>query len=281
MVMKFDYKTYNKPLYHGSKGGIEGEISVKSPNKNRENNPCDFGKGFYIGTNKEQAKGVCIEDAHPVLYTLYVDFKQIPDKNILTLNDEQWLYTILACRKKSERFANSPLANDIRKIVDSYDIVIGTIADDRMNEAIREFNQNHLTTVGLEKCLEYIDYGVQIVIKSQEKVNKIVEFLSDKPLYGFEADNVRNNLYKERAKSKSIVDEMALKYRKDGYILEEIIDKAQRGEILAKDIFPEYYQKQSNQSGDDGNQDGTESFGHKEKEEENEPHFPEYPGDDD
>ena len=36
-------------LYHGSKSGINGNIEPKSRSK------CDFGKGFYMGTESSQA----------------------------------------------------------------------------------------------------------------------------------------------------------------------------------------------------------------------------------
>lgn len=36
-------------LYHGSKSGIEGKIEPKSRSQ------CDFGKGFYMGTEPSQA----------------------------------------------------------------------------------------------------------------------------------------------------------------------------------------------------------------------------------
>ena len=36
-------------LYHGSKSGIEGKIEPKSRSQ------CDFGKGFYMGTDPSQA----------------------------------------------------------------------------------------------------------------------------------------------------------------------------------------------------------------------------------
>lgn len=35
-------------LYHGSKSGIKGEIAPLSREK------CDFGKGFYMGTEETQ-----------------------------------------------------------------------------------------------------------------------------------------------------------------------------------------------------------------------------------
>ena len=41
---------------------------------------CDFGRGFYMGTNPEQAKGLVVEDDTPVFYTLEVDFSKV-DRN--------------------------------------------------------------------------------------------------------------------------------------------------------------------------------------------------------
>ncbi len=43
-------------LYHGSRGGIDGEIQPISRVR------CDFGKGFYMGESEEQAKGLIAED---------------------------------------------------------------------------------------------------------------------------------------------------------------------------------------------------------------------------
>ena len=37
-------------LYHGSRGGLHGPIAPKSRVR------CDFGKGFYMGTDENQAK---------------------------------------------------------------------------------------------------------------------------------------------------------------------------------------------------------------------------------
>ena len=51
-------------LYHGSKGGIVGNIEPNSRIR------CDFGKGFYMGTKPEQAKTLVYHDAMPIFYTM-------------------------------------------------------------------------------------------------------------------------------------------------------------------------------------------------------------------
>lgn len=47
-------------LYHGSRGGIEGNIKPESREK------CDFGKGFYLGENPMQVRGLICGDSDPV-----------------------------------------------------------------------------------------------------------------------------------------------------------------------------------------------------------------------
>lgn len=68
-------------LYHGSRGGIKGNIQPSS----RE--LCDFGKGFYMGTNMAQAKSLVVEDANPYFYTLRLNLSKIPENRILNLTD--------------------------------------------------------------------------------------------------------------------------------------------------------------------------------------------------
>ena len=54
-------------LLHGSRGGLKGEIRPCS----REN--CDFGRGFYMGTNPNQVKGLVVSDRNPVFYELKIE----------------------------------------------------------------------------------------------------------------------------------------------------------------------------------------------------------------
>jgi hypothetical protein len=51
-------------LYHGSRGGIEGDIEPCSRLH------CDFGKGFYMGTDKQQAKSLVCNEHAPVFIWL-------------------------------------------------------------------------------------------------------------------------------------------------------------------------------------------------------------------
>lgn len=52
----------DKILFHGSRGGINEKIQPLS------RFTCDFGKGFYMGTDIMQAKGIVSNDFDPYIY---------------------------------------------------------------------------------------------------------------------------------------------------------------------------------------------------------------------
>ena len=85
-------------LYHGSRGGLCGPIAPISREK------TDFGKGFYLGTNAMQAKGLISTEADAIFYTMKLRLSEIPEDRILTLSGQDWLYTVLANRKKWDKF---------------------------------------------------------------------------------------------------------------------------------------------------------------------------------
>ncbi len=87
-------------LFHGSRGGFEGDIKPIS------RKTCDFGKGFYMGTDIMQAKEIVSNDFEPYLYTLKLKLSEIPENKILDLrkNNNKWIDIILANRRKVPDF---------------------------------------------------------------------------------------------------------------------------------------------------------------------------------
>lgn len=240
----------DKIFWHGSKGGIKGTISPNSPNKKRKEHPCDFGTGFYVGENKNQAKGVCIE-SNPVLYGLKVNFSRFNADDILLLDNESWLYTIMSFRKtEGNNFSFTKAAEKIREVVDSYEIVIGLIADDRMNEAIKRFCNGELSDKALLECLKYVKYGNQLVFKT-ERACEAIEIVSEKKIFGTEKENTRKVLFNNRESVRYVVDEMARKYRREGMFIDEIADAIEHGKIDPLSFFP----SKKSEQGNNGEQD--------------------------
>lgn len=204
-------------LYHGSRGGIIGKIKPIS----RE--ACDFGKGFYMGTNPMQAKGIVNEDSCPVFYEMKLKLSEIPEDRILRLSGSDWVFAILANRRRLDVINNSWISPYWINRLKDYDVVIGEIADDRMNEAMRRFSAYGLTDKGLEACLKSVNYGQQYVLKSQFACDK-VEILSEHEIMGQEAEQVRKYTIDRRNEGKNIVDQMSVKYMRQGKYLNEMME---------------------------------------------------------
>lgn len=179
-------------LYHGSRGGIEGPIRPSSRER------CDFGRGFYLGTNPLQVKGLVINDPAPMFYECRLKLSEIPEDRILVLSGQQWIEVVLANRKKCEEFNGLRLAKRWLEDLNNYDVVIGPIADDRMNYAIQRFSEYTLTDKALEACLSKVNYGMQYVLKTEFACSK-VEILLERDIYGSELSQIRN--YSDRMRN--------------------------------------------------------------------------------
>lgn len=118
-------------LFHGSKSGIHGAVS---PFRSRV--ACDFGQGFYLGTKKEQAKGLISLHDNATLYTCSLNLWGL---NILKLDGLAWALTVAYCRGVITEFPN--IAKYIEESILKSDIIVGAIADD---ELISVVNYSHL-----------------------------------------------------------------------------------------------------------------------------------------
>ena len=208
-------------LYHGSRGGIEGSIRPISRER------CDFGKGFYMGQSPEQVKGLVVEDTAPYFYTVKLKLSEIPEERILKLQDDNWLYTVLACRKKVKEFSELDIAKETLTRLKNYDLVMGSIADDQMNEAMTAFTNMALTDEGLKYCLQKVQYGDQYVALTDFACSKI-EIISERAMVGQELDDIRKYNSQKLKESKNTVKDAMRQYRRIGNYLDEIIEKETR-----------------------------------------------------
>lgn len=115
-------------LYHGS------NTEVKNPQILRSRRLLDFGAGFYLTSDYEQAKKWAIRttgrraEGSPVISGYHVDDKDLKNLSVLTFAraDREWLRYIAVYRTdKSAR--------------DLYDIVVGPVADDQAIRTVNDF----------------------------------------------------------------------------------------------------------------------------------------------
>lgn len=151
-------------LYHGSKKGIDGEVKPIS----REE--CDFGKGFYMGTNTLQPLTLICNENKPKFYVVEFD---ITGLNVLTIDIcMDWAMLIAYYRKEMESAKGTAIYEKYAHMLDGYDVIIGYIANDRMYTELSRFLNYTLTDAALINCLSALDLGKQYVAISERACKK-------------------------------------------------------------------------------------------------------------
>ena len=94
-------------LYHGSKNGLVGKIAPISRER------CDFGKGFYLGENFEQASTYIANSSSKYVYSF-----SLKEKNLLiekfNVNTE-WMLAIAYYRGWLTQYKSNELINNVIK----------------------------------------------------------------------------------------------------------------------------------------------------------------------
>jgi hypothetical protein len=212
-------------LYHGSRGGLDGDIKPISRAR------CDFGKGFYTGNNPQQVKGLIAEDSMPVFYELDLDLSKIQDEKILILNDYDWVCTVLANRQHAATFNTLQISKFYQDLSSKYDLIVGAIADSHMNDAIRMFASGALSDKGLFECLKRIDNGYQVVAKT-DTACKAFSIISEHDLSITEIESIRQYTAQKREEGRNVVREMIRKCRGQGQYIDEIAEHDHYGKYL-------------------------------------------------
>ena len=201
-------------LYHGSKKGIDGEIAPISRNE------CDFGSGFYMGTNTLQPLTLICNEDKPKFYTVELDMTGL---KVLTVEiGMDWAMLIAYYRKEMESAKGTPIYEKYAHMADGYDVIIGYIANDRMYTELSRFFNKTLTDVALINCLSALDLGKQYVAIS-EKACKQIKILKEEPLSQLELSLLKDMSAERRKEGIALAEEIEVKYRREGRFFDEIL----------------------------------------------------------
>ena len=201
-------------LYHGSKKGINGEISPVSRDE------CDFGRGFYMGTNTLQPLTLVCNEDKPKFYTVELDMAGL---KVLTVEiGMDWAMLIAYYRKEMESAKGTAIYEKYAHMADGYDVIIGYIANDRMYTELSRFFNRTLTDVALINCLSALDLGKQYVAIS-EKACKQIKVLKEEPLSQLELSLLKDMSAERRREGIALAEEIEVKYRREGKFFDEIL----------------------------------------------------------
>lgn len=154
-------------LYHGSNVVIE-QIDLSRSKRGK-----DFGQGFYLNKNSDQAMAMAIRatrfmnEGQPTLTCFEFDEEEAIKKGlymkIFPDYSEEWAEFVVMNRKNNSETQAHP-----------YDIVIGPIADDTVGVQIRRYIMGYISASALVEELRYRgDHAVQYFFGTPKAVETL------------------------------------------------------------------------------------------------------------
>lgn len=151
--------------YHGS------DTVVDAPKILEAKRPLDFGGGFYVTSNKEQA----------VAWAKRVAYRNNSHKHCVNiyefdLEQAEQEATVLKFEKADEKWLDFICANRSGRSIDDYDIVIGPVADDKVYRVVILFENGDIDKESALKRLKAEVLSDQILFHT-EKALRFLKFI--------------------------------------------------------------------------------------------------------
>lgn len=204
-------------LYHGSKSGIEGKIEPKSRKQ------CDFGAGFYIGTEPSQALTLICDYESAKFYIVSVATDALKVLDVPA--DIEWAMLVAYHRGRMETVKGTPFYDKYQAMTEENDLVIGSIANDRMFYVIDNFFQGSLTDEALVNSLSALEHGKQYVAVTQKGCDA-VRIEKEIPISYLEKLFMKEVSAANRVKGTSLANDICKNYRREGLYFDEILEQA-------------------------------------------------------
>ena len=206
-------------LYHGSKSGIKGPIAPISRER------CDFGKGFYMGTEPYQPLTLISDFEKSKFYVISLDMTGLRVLNVKP--DLEWAMLVAYNRGKMDEVRGTSLYEHYAAMSNGYDVVVGSIANDRMFYVLDNFFLGNITDKALVMSLSALQLGKQYV-EITEKACKQVKIEAEVELSQLERVFLRDLSESNRVKGVNLANEICRDYRREGQFFDEILREAGR-----------------------------------------------------
>ena len=204
-------------LYHGSKSGITCDIAPKS----RE--MCDFGRGFYMGTEPAQPLTLICDFEKSKFYIVSIDMSELDSIEINA--DLDWAMLVAFHRGRMDKIKGTDFYEKYSQIDADKDLVIGSIANDRMFYVLDNFFLGNITDAALVNSLSALKLGKQYVAKTQ-KACAAVRIEKEIPISILERRFLQDESDANRQKGISLANDICKNYRREGLFFDEILDDA-------------------------------------------------------
>ena len=207
-------------LYHGSKSGIEGDIAPKSRKQ------CDFGKGFYMGTEPSQALTLICDYESAKFYIVSISVDNLAVLDVPA--DLEWAMIVAYHRGRMEKIKGTPFYSKYQEMAKDKDLIIGSIANDRMFFVIDNFFIGNITDAALINSLSALELGKQYVAVTRKGCDA-VRIEKEIPISYLEKLFMKEVSEANRVKGSSLANDICRNYRREGLFFDEILDQGAGG----------------------------------------------------
>ena len=201
-------------LYHGSKSGISGPIAPISRDR------CDFGKGFYMGTDPYQPLTLISDFEQSRFYVIRLNLKGL--RVLQVRPDIEWAMLVAYNRGKMEEAKGTKLYEHYSNMADGYDVIVGSIANDRMFYVLDNFFLGNITDKALVMSLSALQLGKQYVAVT-EKACSHATIEAEIELSYLERVFLRDLSESNRIKGVNLANQICKDYRREGLFFDEIL----------------------------------------------------------
>lgn len=208
-------KSNSKLLFHGAKNIINLPLDFKY---SKENN--DFGRGFYLGENFEQASTYIANTFSKYVYSFSISCNNLKIEKFYV--NTEWMLAIAYYRGWITQYQENEIINNIIKKVENADIIIAPIADNRMFDLISEFVDGTITNEQCEHALAATNLGNQYVIKTAKALSKL-KFIKTFFLSNKEKEMYKNKRLENNNINLNKVKVARIEYRGKGQYIDELL----------------------------------------------------------
>ena len=207
-------------LYHGSKSGLKGRIAPISREK------CDFGAGFYMGTEPSRPLTLICDFEKARFYIVSLALDGLDKFEIPA--DLEWAMIVAHNRGKMEIIKGTDMYEKYHHLCEDKDVIVGSIANNRMFYVLDNFFLGNITDMALINSLSALQLGRQYVTVTQRGCDA-VRVEKEVPLSYLERRFLQDISEENRASGIHAANEICRKYRREGAFFDEIINCTKGG----------------------------------------------------
>lgn len=157
---------YGNVLFHGSKRGLS-DITVSGARKN-----CDFGSGFYLGQTFSQALSFVCEYDRSSVYSFRYSLEGLKCVEFDCSLD--WMIAICYFRGTINNYAKSEMVQKVIKRVESADVIIAPIANNKMFYVMSQFAEGEINADVAIHSLSASRLGFQFVFRTERALKNLI-----------------------------------------------------------------------------------------------------------